>query len=65
MTAENLYFIAYQLVDHRTECEYRYQADCEIFGEESEIAKFRKQQIKDAEKAIELFNALIDQEGRT
>lgn len=62
MSAENLYFIAYQLVDHRTECEYRYQADCEIFGVESEIAEFRKQQLKDAEKAIDLFNKIIEQE---
>lgn len=62
MTNDNIYFIAYALVDHRTECEYRYQENREIFGEDHEITKFRKQQLKDAEKAVELFKKLIDQE---
>lgn len=65
MTNEKYYFIAYELLAHKVECKYRYEEDCETLGEDHEITKHREQLLKDAEKAIELFMNLMDQEAHT
>lgn len=56
--------ILYELMTHKVECRFRYEDACQALGEDHEITKYRLQMLKDAEKAIELFEKIIDREDQ-
>lgn len=58
------YLILVELMTHKNECEYRYESDRKTLGEFHEATLHRAQMLKDAEKAIELFEKIIDREDQ-
>lgn len=61
---DNYYFIRFVLLNHRAECQTRYENDCKDLGENHTLTKYAKQELQDAEKAVELFKEIRDQEDR-
>lgn len=61
---DNYYFILFVLLNHRIECQARYENDCKDLGENNTLTKYAKQELQEAEKAVELFKEIRDQEDR-
>ena len=56
--------ILYELLLHKADCKCCYEKDCKMFGEDHDITKNSAKHLKDAEKAIEFFEKIIDREGQ-